>query len=223
VRPLSLIAIGLVAIVVDIRTEYFDMLPDPIGWGLVALGAWRLSLPLAAAAAGAAALLSMPEVSLPYRFVAVRVPLAGGGFQTTDHLVFDDLTGWRLATATAAALAGAAAAWILVGALAGRAAAWQRRPAAVQLRWLRWLTLVVWAAPYLGVLAASVWDGDPSFDPVWNGNLEFVALAGVMVVAALVLVLLRESNRAWAVPFVPSNALDAPRSRADQPRFDERG
>jgi hypothetical protein len=212
------VASGLVLVVVDVRTEYFDMLPDPVGWGLVALGAWRLSLAVAAGTAAAAVLLSIPEVSLPYRYIEVRIPLAVGGFDTSEQLVFDDLTGWRLAVAAAAALAGGAAAWILTGALAARAAAWERRTAAVQLRWLRWLVLAVWVAPALGVLAASASDEEPSFDPVWNGGLEYVALAGVTVVAALVVVLLRESNRAWAVPSGPPDAPAGPGARGWQAR-----
>jgi hypothetical protein len=200
VRPLTLIAIGLAAVAVDIRTEYFDMLPDALAWGLVALGAWRLSLTGPASAAGAAALLSLPEVSLPYRYVEVSVLLPGGGFDTSEQLVFDDLTGWRLAAVAAATIAGGVALWLLLGALGARAATGERLGTATQIRWLRWLTLGVWVVPYLVVVAVSALGQDGSFDPVWNGGLEYLALAGVVAVAALVVMLLRESNRAWAVP-----------------------
>ncbi len=90
--------------------------------------------------------------------------------------------------------------WLLLGALAARAAAWERAGTARQIRWLRWLTLGVWTGPSLVLLAVSASAEDGSFDPVWNGSLELLALAGVVVIGALVVVLLRETNRAWAVP-----------------------
>lgn len=206
-RPLTFVAVGLALIAIDIRTEYLDLLPDVVGWVLVAVGAWRLSLTRPAVAAAATALLVVPEVSLPYRFVMVdpetgeRVrPQPGVDLAFPKHLIFDDLRGWRLAMLAAATIAGGLTLWLLLGALAVRAAAWERADTARQIRWLRWLILGVWIGPHLGVLVASASTGDGSFDPVWNGGLEFVALAGVVVVGALVLVLLRETNRAWAVP-----------------------
>ena len=199
-RALTLIAIGLVTVVVDLRTEYFDMLPDALGWALVGMGAWRLSLRWPAGAAGAAALLSLPEVSLPFRYVEVRVPLPAGGFSVSEQLVFDELTGWRLAMVAAANVAGGLALWLLLGALAVRASAWERHRVSTQLQWLRWLTLGVWVVPYLAVLTVSSQRDDRSFDPVWNGGLEYLALAGVVVVGGLVVLLLSEANRVWAVP-----------------------
>jgi hypothetical protein len=208
-RPLTYVAVGLALVAIDIRTEYLDLLPDVLGWGLVALGAWRLSLTAPAVAATATALLVLPEVSLPYRFVMVdpetgeRIkPQPGVDLAFPEHLVFDDLRGWRLGALAAGTIAAGVALWLLLGALAVRAAAWERHATATQIRWLRWLILGVWIGPHLAVLAlASAEDG--SFDPVWNGGLEFLALAGVVVVAALAGVLLRETNRAWAVPQSP--------------------
>jgi hypothetical protein len=204
-RPLTFVAVGLALVAIDIRTEYLDFLPDPLGWCLVALGAWRLSLTTPAIATAATALLAVPEVSLPYRFVMLNPatgerikPQPGVDLAYPQHLVFDDLRGWRLAALAAATIAGGVALWLLLGALAVRAAAWERAATARQLRWLRWLILGVWIGPHLVVLAVSAEDG--SFDPVWNGGLEFLALAGVVVVGALAAVLLRETNRAWAVP-----------------------
>lgn len=206
-RPLTFVAVGLALVAIDIRTEYLDLLPDPVGWGLVALGAWRLSLTTPAIAAAVTALLAVPEVSLPYRFVMVNPetgerikPQPGVDLAYPEHLVFDDLRGWRLAALAAATIAGGVALWLLLGALAVRAAAWERAVTARQIRWLRWLILGVWIGPHLGVVAVSASAEDGSFDPVWNGGLEFLALAGVVVVGVLVAVLLRETNRAWAVP-----------------------
>ena len=58
----------------------------------------------------------------------------------------------------------------------------------------------MWTGPLLVMLVVSASAEDGSFDPVWNGSLELLALAGIVVIGALVVVLLRETNRAWAVP-----------------------
>ncbi|MGH9228462.1 MAG: hypothetical protein ACRD07_06965 [Acidimicrobiales bacterium] len=206
-RPLTFLAVGLVLVAIDLRTEHLDVLPDALGWGLVAFGAWRLSLSWPAIAAAATALLALPEVSLPYRFVMLDpetgeriTPRPGIDIAYPEQLVFDDLTGWRLAATAAATLAAGVTLWLLLGALATRAATWERAGTARQIRRLRWLSLGVWVGPYLVVLAVSASAGDGSFDPVWNGSLELLALAGTAVIGALVVVLLRETNRAWAVP-----------------------
>jgi len=52
-RPLTFVAVGLAVVAVDIRTERLDLLPDALGWGLIALGAWRMSLTRPAIAAAA--------------------------------------------------------------------------------------------------------------------------------------------------------------------------
>jgi hypothetical protein len=50
------------------------------------------------------------------------------------------------------------------------------------------------------VVAVAAASEDGSFDPVWNGSIELLALAGIVVIGAAAAVLLRETNRAWAVP-----------------------
>jgi hypothetical protein len=206
-RPLTFVAVGLALVAIDIRTEHLDILPDAIGWGLVAFGAWRSVLTVPAIAAAATALLTLPEVSLPHHFVMLDpvtgeriTPPPGVDLAYPEQLVFDDLTGWRLAVLAAGLVAGGVTLWLLLGALATRAAAWERAATARQIRWLRWLTLVLWTGALLVVLVVSASAGDGSFDPVWNGSLELLAMAGIVVIAAVVVVLLRETNRAWAVP-----------------------
>jgi hypothetical protein len=206
-RPLTFVAVGLVLVAVDVRTQHLDVLPDALGWGLVAYGAWRLSLTIPAIAAAATAVLTLPEVSLPHRFVMLDpetgeriAPRPGVVLGYAKTLVFDDLRGWRLAALAAGLIFGGVTMWLLLGALATRAAAWERAGTARQIRWLRWLALGVWTAPVLVVLAVSAASEDGSFDPVWNGNIELLAVAGVVVIGAVVVVLLSETNRAWAVP-----------------------
>jgi hypothetical protein len=205
-RPLMFVAVGLVLVAIDIRTEHLDVLPDALGWGIVAFGAWRMSFTMPAIAAAATALLVLPEVSLPHHFVMLNpvtgeriTPRPGVELGYAEHLVFDELRGWRLAALAAGLIAGGLTLWLLLGALAGRAAAWERAGTARQIRWLRWLTLGVWTGPFLVVLAvASAEDG--SFDPMWSGSLELLAVAGIVIIGCVVVVLLSESNRAWAVP-----------------------
>jgi hypothetical protein len=206
-RPLTFVAVGLALVALDIRTEHLDLLPDALGWGLVAAGAWHLRLKWPAVVAAGTALLTMPEVSLPYHFVMVDpetgeriAPRPGVDLAFPEQLFFDELRGWRLAAAAAATIAAGVTLWLLLGALAARASAWGRAATATQIRWLRWLTLGVWVMPYLAVQAVSALGEDQSFDPVWNGDLELLALPGLVVVAALIAVLLREVNQAWAVP-----------------------
>jgi hypothetical protein len=226
-RPLTFVAVGLALVAIDIRTEHLDFVPDALGWGLVAVGAWRLSLAAPAVAAAVTALLTVPEVSLPSQFVMldpatgerITPPRPGIELAYPRLLVFDDLTGWRLATMAAAAVTAGVTLWLLLGALAARASAWERRDAAVRLSWLRWVTLAVWVVPFLVVVTVSALGEDGSFDPVWNGGLEYLALAGILVLGLLVVVLAREANRAWAVPSWsadrPSPRLGPMRSRRD--------
>jgi hypothetical protein len=226
-RPLTLVAVGLALVAIDIRTEHLDFLPDALGWALVAVGAWRLSLVAPAMAAAVTALLTVPEVSLPYQFVMldpvtgerITPPRPGIDLAYPEQLVFDDLTGWRLAVVAAAAVAAGVTLWLLLGALAARANAWERGDAAIRLSRLRWLTMAVWVVPFLAVVAVAALGEDRSFDPVWNGGLEYLALSGIVALGLLVVVLAREANRAWAVPRWssdrPSPRLGPLRSRGD--------
>jgi hypothetical protein len=108
--------------------------------------------------------------------------------------------------------------WLLLGALSTRAGAWLRSATARRLQLLRWLALLAWVVPYLVVIVASVLD-DGSFDPVWNDRRELVALPGLVVAAALALLLLSECNRAWAVP---DPGRSAPRFGPHWPSLDGR-
>jgi hypothetical protein len=205
-RPLTNIAAGLIMVVIDLRTEHLDLLPDTIGWALVALGAWRMAMTGPALAASTTALLTVPEVSLPYSFVMVD-PRTGETIEPRPNvelgvprqLVFDHLSGWRVVMLGIGTVAAGATMWLLLGALSTRAGAWERAVTARRLQVLRWLALVAWVVPYLVVVIASVLQ-DGSFDPVWNDRLELVALPGLAVVAALAVLLFSECNRAWAVP-----------------------
>ena len=132
-RPLTLAAVGLVAIALDMRVVAWDLLPDVVGWVLIALGAWRLTMRSAAALAVAAAVASLAEVHIPYRYDAID-PLTGEvvvnprpGLAYHELLAFNPVSGGRLLLLAVTVAAGAAGLWILLRELARRAVA-VRRP-----------------------------------------------------------------------------------------------
>ncbi len=201
-RPLSAVAIGLVIVAIDFRVLALDLLPDPIGWLLIALGAWRLSLLKAAGAACLAAVLSISDTVLAYRHVRLTVTgeiLSSSAGAPTGHLRWDPVSDWHAVAMASAMLAGGVTLWWLLGALSGRAEQAGERATAQRLRVLRLVVPVVWVAPYLVVVAVAV-IGSGSFDPVWNDGLELVALAGLVSLAALIGSLALEMNSAWALP-----------------------
>jgi hypothetical protein len=205
VRALRLIAAGLVLVAVDFRVQTVDILFDPGGWALVAWGAYRLTLrspvvPFALLAAVA----SLPESLLPHAWVRLDpatgavVPEARGA-GLPQHLVYPEVTGWRLAgLAFGTAVAGIALA-LLLAVLAVRARAWGAG-AAPLLRRLAWVVPAVAFVPPLVGMALAVANDDGSYDAVWNGRIEPIALMGVVALLVTAAVLYREGDQRWAVP-----------------------
>jgi hypothetical protein len=205
-RPLSAVAIGLVIVAIDFRVQSLDLLPDPIGWLLIALGAWRLSLLKPAGAACLAAVLSISDTVLAYRYVRLSVTgeiVSPSVSAELGHLRWDPVSDWRAVAMASAMLAGGVTLWWLLGGLSGRAEQAGETATAQRIRVLRLVVPVVWVAPYLVVVAVAV-IGSGSFDPVWNDGLELVALAGLVSLAWLTGSLALERDSAWALP--PSSA-----------------
>jgi len=215
VRPLAVVAVGLVLVAVDFRTRSLDLLPDPLGWLLVALGAWRLALVKPAAAAGIAAIASLSDLLLPYRWIYVH-PDTGGTVSRSvgEELDYPQAQRWdvisdgRAGTMVLAVLAGGLSLWWLLGDLGRRASEAGGVEAARRLRTLRLILPVVWVAPFVVAVAVAVADSEP-FDPVWNGGAEYVALAGLISLLAVAGVLALARDSAWALP--PAPAQPAPR------------
>jgi hypothetical protein len=209
-RPLSLITGGLALVALDFRTESLDLLPDPVGWVLVAAGSWGLSLASVSWLAGITAALTVSDAALPYRYVRVD-PLAGDRVALSEranvdlslHLEFDPVSGWRLAAMTLAMSTAGVTLWSLLRGLERRAHAHAQSGTAGCLRVGRWLVAVVWVLPYLVAVGRAVVVDSGRFDPIWNGSAEYVALAGVAVIAYVVVVLARDSGAAWAQPEGP--------------------
>src|SRR5688572_10335695 len=130
--PLGFMAAGLGLVAVDFRTEALDLLPDPLGWTLVAVGAFALRLRWAAWGSVVAALLSVPDTYLEYHYRLIdprslkpvdRCPLEelAPGELCSERVVFDPVTGWRLAALAAAVTLGVAAVGVLLTGLRRRA------------------------------------------------------------------------------------------------------
>jgi hypothetical protein len=179
-----------------------DLLPDVVGWALVAFAAWRLSMRWPARLATLAALASTAELQLPYRYDKldpltweVVSPDRPGDFP--ERLAFDAITGPRLALLVAAGVCGAAALVLLLRELAARAGTTGDHAEAVRLRQLVWAVAGVWAVPYLGVAVGQGLLDDEGFDPVWNMGGELLALAGLAAIGAVALTFALRSNRQW--------------------------
>ena len=211
-RPLKYVALGLVLVAVDFRTDLPDLLPDPLGWALVAVGAWALSRRPAAVLAGVAAVLSLTEAILPYHYVYLDPATGevinddvGEALGVPAVQRWDDLSDTRALALAVGVAAGAAALWLLARALGERAAATGDGPAGRRLRILTAAAAGLWALPVLALVAAGV-AGD-GYDPVWDGNLEYAGLAGTVALGWLAARLVLDRDQPWAlhpVPFRPS-------------------
>jgi len=205
-RPLSWIAPGLLLVAIDMRIVAFDVLPDPLGWALIVTGAWQIARPATVAAIGLAGVASFTDLLLPYRWAYVdpetgRIVDELTAIRNGDPklLTFDRLSGLRLTSMLLAYALAALASWMLLRDLTARARAAGRTSAARQLGLLRGLVPGLWAAPYvLGAFATLVSGG--SFDPVWNHELEYVALLGLIPVTWFAVLVALERDHAWAVP-----------------------
>jgi hypothetical protein len=208
-RPLSWIAPGLLLIAIDMRVVAFDLLPDPLGWALIIVGAWRIARPTTVAALGLAGLASFADLLLPYRWAYV-VPTTGRIVDEVtaiqrgypELLIFDRLTGPRLLSVALAYATAAFAVWLLLRDLTTRARTAGRISAARQLGLLRGLVPGLWLGPYLlGALTALL--TGRSFDPVWNHAWEYLALLGLVPVAWFATLTVLERDHAWALPDEP--------------------
>lgn len=202
IRALSLMAVGVVVVALDFRLVALDLIPDAIGWLLIAVGAWKLALHRPAGLATAAALASAADVIAPHHYEDLDpvtgevVVSAGPGTEYPQRLVFDRLHDVRLLLVLLAMVAGGWALWSILGTLRHRAEATGDQESAGRLSLLRWLVPAVWVAPYVGMAAFQGARGD-GFDPVWNGSAEVLAVAGIAVAFGLAWVLAINSNRAW--------------------------
>jgi hypothetical protein len=189
VRPLAMAAAGVLLVAIDFRVRAADLVPDPLGWALVAAGAASLSLLAPARWAVAAAVLSLSEFLLAYRSVAVdpgtgiELRSAAEDSAVPRVVLWESVSDVRALVMAAAVAAGGMALVTL--------ARWARLSGAA--------AAAVWAVPYV-VLALVAVGGSERFDPVWNGGREYLAFAGVAALVVYAAVLVRLRDETWAVP-----------------------
>jgi hypothetical protein len=170
VKPLQAIGMGLVIVALAARAGGVDLLPDPVGWGLVLYGVDRLAvLPRRSAVA------AVVTVALA---VSVVLWLPGVDGWLADQ---DDSLLWAASLPQVAAVAVLTAA---LGAVAGGAG---DRGAARWLRWARTLTIVAGVLPVL-VLATG------------TASVGVMLLVGLVALVLAIVLAFRYSGRPWAAP-----------------------
>ncbi|WP_377642603.1 hypothetical protein [Oryzobacter terrae] len=173
-RALSLVGVGLLVVFLDLRIEGFDLIADPVGWGLVAAGASRLrerhpaGFDLARYAAVAAAVTSAVEAVL-----VLGSPGAGAWLSVVVTLL-DLAVVVGLCTALAALLD----------------AAGDRRSASARLIRAGDVALTVVMAPLLAWGAVAGLDGSMSSYEAAGAGLVFLGVLVVGVALRLWLVVL---------------------------------
>jgi hypothetical protein len=200
-RALTLVAVGVALVGLEFRLDAPDVLVDPLGWLLIAGGAWWLAVKSSAVLALLAAPLSAAGAYLSFRTVlvdtdtdaAVRLCPAQGFCY--EQVRYDDLGGLRSLALLGAALAGGAAlTWLLRVLRTDIGDVTKQVPLRRQLQILEVVVPVVWFLPIVARTAAAVLSGD-GYDPVWNEGFDPLIFARVAVVVWLVTVLLMFSDR----------------------------
>lgn len=222
VRPLALVAAGLVLVALDFRTRSLDFLPDVLGWVFVAAGARMAAVRSASVVALAAAILSLSELVLPYRLVrfdADRGEYIAADTPGTERLPlvqrWDDLPLARGAIVALAMVLGGVSVVLLVRALATRARAVADHSAARQL-FLAALAAGTWPLPFVAMTLQAGLSGD-DYDPVWQGSAEYGWLLSVLLLVSVAALLVMRRDREWAFPHEQSRSGSWP----DLRRFSE--
>jgi hypothetical protein len=209
--PLGLMAGGLGLVAIDFRTESLDLLPDPLGWLLVALGAALLGLRWAAWGSAVTGVLSVSDAFLDYRYRLIdpetlkpvdHCPpeVLADAQLCSERVVFDPVTGWRLAALAGAAVLGVGAVVLLLTGLRRRARRDDDQTAAGRLSLLRAIVVVAWGIPQLVAIAWALTRDPVAYDPIWNDEAEYAALVGLVAVGWLVVELCFWVRRRWALP-----------------------
>jgi hypothetical protein len=203
IRPLTLAAVGVALVAIDLRFTWSDALPDVLGWGLIALAAYRLDMRLAAGLTAAGAVCSLAELHLPYEWQAYEllsgriIEDPGPGTAYDERLVFLDVDGPRLALMILAVALGGAGLTLMLRELHRRAATTGDERSAQRLAVLSWAVPLGWILPF--VLVAVGWTiEEGSFDPVWGDQWELVAIVGIVIAISVALLFATTPNRRWS-------------------------
>jgi hypothetical protein len=218
VLPLTLVTAGLAFVALDLRVVSTDVAPDPVGWALIALGAWRLGRRGVAGAAVLTALTTTAEVVLPYRYALID---GDTGQEVREcvalHVCYEQLRIdpvvderlWLLALGTVTG--GFVLAAILLG-LRGRARELDDDRATARLGILAVAVTVGWTTPLVVGIAAALASRTGRYDPVWNGTAEYAYLLGALSLGWMAVELALAVRRRWAMP--PGHEEASPWARA---------
>lgn len=195
------IAIGVILIGIDFRLNAPDVFADPVGWLLVAVGAWLLHARGASLLALIAAPMSVATMWLDYHLALIdsrtgeEIQSCGGDAFCYREVRYDDLGTLRSVAVLVAALAGGAAlVWVV------RILRTEVGDPTKQLRLRQQLALlepaiaVVWALPVAIFATRAVLSGD-GYDPIWDENLELLGYARFVVLLWLAVVIFVFADR----------------------------
>lgn len=202
-RPLTAASVGLVFLVVDFRTLAVDLVPDPVGWALLAYALYRLAVPRLAALAGVGLLCSLAEAWLPYHYRKVETFQAGPvvgepRVVELEVLAYDPVTGVRIWLLATSMVILAIVIVAVVRLLTERARAYAAAPSIRRLTILGGVAIAAWVVPHLVVMAAAVL-GDGELDVVWGDPAWRVELVGGVAVLAFAAALLVDAREPWAL------------------------
>jgi len=199
-RKLVIPAIGVFLVAVDFRSGAVDLLIDPLGWAMVAVGAWMLRARWAAALAVVAGLLSTAGVHLAYRYVLIDpathevTDYCESAIACTPRFRFDDLSDGRTVVLALAAVLGAAALVVLIHVLRTDVGSAEHQVTLrKQMKVLEVLIPLTWALPMV-VLAVKAVGSDNTYDPIWNDNLAYLGGIRGLVLVWLSVVLVLFAN-----------------------------
>lgn len=195
-------AAGFGFVVIDFRALSIDLLADPAGWALLVYAFHRLAVPRLALLAGVGFLASFAEAWLPYRYRTLEyfTPSASGEPIPVEIevLVYDPVTGLRLALLAVSTVVLGVVTWWLVRVLRDRARSFETGRTVRTLRALALGVLAAWVAPHLIAMATGAL-GDDGYDVVWNDPGWRIELLGTVVFGALVVVLLANAREPWGI------------------------
>jgi hypothetical protein len=195
------IAIGVLLVGIDFRLNAPDVLADPLGWLLIALGAWLLKARGASLLALVAAPASVSTVWLTFHLALIdsttgeEIQSCGADALCYREVRYDDLGTLRSAAVLIAVLGGVAAlVWIIRILRTEVGDPTKQLRLRQQLALLEPIVAVVWALPVAIFATRALLSGD-GYDPIWDENLELLGYARFAVMTWLAVVLFVFADR----------------------------
>lgn len=186
-RALSLIAVGLLVVAIDFRTEALDLAPDPLGWLLIAVGAHRLAQPAATLLAALAAGLSFADVYLGFRYILIGpdgdiVETCPINASCDDVISYVTVSTCRSILIAVAAIAGGASIILVLNRMRGAGSSRIVTPTVLTL--LQIAVAALWVVPVVAVIGTAIVRGE-RYRPFWTGGLAYLSATTTVVVTLI--------------------------------------